>query len=146
MAARKQNNFRNTADDFQAEEESVKKKSDGRFAWVRDIKTKRITGSFLILFSLFLFLAFISHIINLWGFETDQDLLQSNWNWYSSHHPKGPANMMGYLGAWFGHLFIHRWFGVASFMILFTIFSLGTRLLFNWQLYPMAKVLRYTFF
>lgn len=148
MAGKKGNSFRNKADDFQAEEKEVRKPSGkGRFAWIKDERTRRIGGAFFILFSLFLFLSFISHIINLWGFETDQDLLQSkSWKWYSANNPKGTANMMGYFGAWFGHLFIHKWFGVSSFLILFTIFTLGTKLLFNWQMYPIFKVIRYTFF
>lgn len=148
MAKQKGNNFRNAADDFQAEEqERVKKPAAGRFAWIKDERTRRIAGAFFILFSLFLFLSFTSHIINLWGFETDQDLLQSSsWQWYSVHNPKGTANMMGFFGAWFGHLFIHKWFGISSYILLFSLFTLGTKLLFNWQMYPIGKILRYTFF
>lgn len=148
MAKQKGNSFRNAADDFQAEEkEQVKKPSGGRFGWIKDERTKRITGAFFILFSLFLFLSFTSHIINLWGFETDQDLLQSSsWQWYSTNNPKGTANMMGFFGAWFGHLFIHKWFGISSYILLFSLFTLGTKLLFNWQMYPIGKILRYTFF
>lgn len=149
MAGKKGNSFRNAADDFQAEEKEVRKPSGkgGRFAWIKDERTRRITGAFLILFSLFLFLSFVSHIINLWGFETDQDLLQgSSWQWYSTNNPKGAENMMGYLGAWFGHLFIHKWFGISSFIILFSIFTFGTKLLFNWQMYPIWKIIRYSIF
>jgi S-DNA-T family DNA segregation ATPase FtsK/SpoIIIE len=148
MAGKKSNSFRNSADDFQAEEkESKKPLKGGRMAWIKDERTLRIIGAFFILFSLFLFLSFTSHIINLWSFETDQDLLQSsNWQWYKTNNPKGSANLMGYLGAWFGHLFIHKWFGVASFIILFSVFTFGTKLLFNWQMYPIGKILRYTFF
>lgn len=148
MAGKKGNSFRNAADDFQAEEKEVRKPlQGGRFAWVRDERFRRISGAFFILFSLFLCFSFISHIINLWGFETDQDLLQSrSWKWYRTNNPKGAANMMGYLGAWFGHLFIHKWFGISSFVLLFTVFTFGTKLLFNWLLYPIGKVLRYTFF
>jgi S-DNA-T family DNA segregation ATPase FtsK/SpoIIIE len=150
MAGKKSNSFRNSSDDFQKEEEIKKKtskKNGNRFAWINDEKTHKIAGAFFILFSLFLFLSFISHIINLWSFETDQDLLQSsNWNWYKSNNPKGAANMMGYFGAWFGHLFIHKWFGVSSFILLFSVFTFGTKLLFNWQMYPVTKVLKYTFF
>jgi S-DNA-T family DNA segregation ATPase FtsK/SpoIIIE len=148
MAKQKSNSFRNAADDFQPEEKVNKKPAQGgKLSWIKDERTTKIAGAFFILFSLFLFLSFTSHIINLWGFETDQDLLQSNsWKWYKSNNPKGAANMMGYLGAWFGHLFIHKWFGISSFILLFTIFTLGTKLLFRWQMYPIFKILRYTFF
>ncbi len=148
MAKQKSNSFRNSSDDFQPEEKPAKKQaSAGKFAWIKDERTTKIAGAFFVLFSLFLFLSFTSHIINLWGFETDQDLLQSqSWGWYKSNNPKGAANMMGYIGAWFGHLFIHKWFGIASFGILFSIFTFGTKLLFNWQMYPILKILRYTFF
>jgi len=148
MAKQKSNSFRNSSDDFQPEEKVSKKPvSGGKLAWLKDERTTKITGAFFILFSLFLFLSFTSHIINLWGFETDQDLLQSNsWKWYKTNNPKGAANMMGYLGAWFGHLFIHKWFGISSFILLFSIFTFGTKLLFKWQMYPILKILRYTFF
>ena len=148
MAGKNSNSFRNSADDFQAEEKESKKPLKGaRMAWLKDERTLRIIGAFFVLFSLFLLLSFTSHIINLWSFETDQDLLQSgSWQWYKTNNPKGSANLMGYLGAWFGHLFIHKWFGVASFIILLSVFTLGTKLLFNWQMYPIGKILRYTFF
>ncbi len=148
MATKKNNSFRNAADDF-LPDEKVKKKTmpSGKFAWVQDERTHKITGAFFILFSLFLFVAFISHIVNLSSFETDQDILQSsNWKWFKANNERGASNMMGYFGAWFSHLFIHKWFGVASFILLFSIFTLGTRLLFKWQLHPMTKILRYSFF
>ena len=148
MAANKGNSFRNVTDDYQAE---AKPKTQGQraayFAWLKDVRVLRVLGATFILFSLFLLLAFTSHIINLWGFETDQDILLSGqWSWYAAHNPHGTANIMGYLGAWFAHLFIHQWFGLASFILLFSIFSLGTKWLFNWHMYPIGKTLRYTFF
>ena len=148
MAFKNKNTFRNAADDFQPEESAKKSRVKGNyFSWLKDEKTARVIGAFFVLFSLFLFMSFISHIVNLWGFETDQDLLLSNsWQWYKTNNPKGAVNMMGYLGAWFSHLFIHKWFGVASFVWLLTFFTLGTKMLFNWQLYPLLKTLRYSFF
>ena len=148
MASNKGNSFRNAADDFQPEEKiSQKPLATGKLAWLKDERTHKIMGAFFILFSLFLFVAFTSHILNLSGFETDQDILQSsNWNWYKSNNEKGASNMMGYIGAWFAHLFIHKWFGIASYILLITVFTLGTKLIFNWQFRPMTKILRYSFF
>ncbi len=148
MSSKKSNNFKNPNNDFQPEEKKKStQKAIGVINLLKDEQTQKILGAFLILFSLFLFISFVSHILNLWGFETDQDILQSDsWKWYKSNNPKGAANMMGYLGAWFGHLFIHKWFGVASFIILLSFFTFGTKLLFNWQLYEIPKMLRYTFF
>ncbi len=148
MATKKSNSFRNAADDFLPEEKEKKiPMGEGKLAWVKDERTHKILGAFFILFSLFLFVAFTSHIINLSRFETDQDILQSsNWKWFKANNERGASNMMGYIGAWFSHLFIHKWFGIASYILLFTIFTLGTRLLFKWQLHPMTKILRYSFF
>ncbi|MES2617986.1 MAG: DNA translocase FtsK [Bacteroidota bacterium] len=148
MATKKSNSFRNAADDF-TPDEKVKQKpiALSKFEWVRDERTHKILGAFFILFSLFLFAAFTSHIINLSRFETDQDILMSsNWKWFKANNERGAANMMGYLGAWFSHLFIHKWFGVSSYILLLTFFTIGTRLLFKWQVYPMTKILRYSFF
>jgi S-DNA-T family DNA segregation ATPase FtsK/SpoIIIE len=148
MASKKSNNFRNAADDFQPEPKPKKKSIQlGRWSWLKDEQTLKIMGVFFILFSLFLLLSFVSHIINLWGFETDQDILQSkSWKWYKANNVQSTANLMGYIGAWFGHLFIHKWFGIASFVLIFSFFTLGTKFLFNWQMYPLPKILRYTFF
>ncbi len=148
MATKKSNSFRNAADDFLPEEKDKQKPfGPGKLAWIKDERTHKIAGAFFILFSLFLFVAFTSHIINLSQFETDQDILQSSsWKWFKANNVRGASNMMGYFGAWFSHLFIHKWFGIASYILLFTVFTLGTRLLFNWQLHPMTKILRYSFF
>lgn len=148
MATKKGNNFRNAADDFTPEEKSGQKPfTFSKFAWIKDERTHKITGAFFILFSLFLFAAFTSHIVNLSRFETDQDILMSsNWQWFKANNPRSAGNMMGYIGAWFSHLFIHKWFGVSSYILLLTFFTIGTRLLFRWQVYPMTKILRYSFF
>src|SRR5689334_19535178 len=100
MATRKGNNFRNAADDFLPEDKEKAKSAGGKFGWIRDERTHKILGAFFILFSLFLFTAFTSHIINLSNFETDQDILQSsNWKWFAAHNERGASNMMGYNGA-----------------------------------------------
>ncbi len=148
MSSKKGNSFKSKADDFQPEAKAKNSSNSlGNYAWIKDEQTRKIVGVSLILFSLFLFAAFVSHISNLWRFETDQDILLSkSWKWYQANNPKGVSNVMGYLGAWFGHLFIHKWFGVASFIILLSVFTIGTHLMFNWRLYPIKKLVRYSFF
>ncbi|MBC7425501.1 MAG: DNA translocase FtsK 4TM domain-containing protein, partial [Bacteroidia bacterium] len=142
--AKKNNSFK-SQNDFEREESQPASVSKGKFSWLRDERTRKIIGVFMILFTLFLLLSFISFLLN--PFETDQDIVQSgSWEWLSTNHPQAISNLMGYIGAWFAHLFIHKWFGVSSFIILLTLFTIGTKALFNWQMYPMTKILRHSFF
>lgn len=104
----------------------------------------RIGGLFLLLFSVFLTFAFISHLFN-WrnDFATVSEL-----SWYELVTDKVNEvnNSMGEFGALFAYMFFHQWFGVASFLIPFCMFILGFRMFFSVSLLPLRKTFGYALF
>ena len=80
-----------------------------------------IFGSLLIIFSLLLFISFLSFFFT--G-ETDQSILSE----FGSREVKA-KNWTSKLGAWLSDLFIHRGFGIASFIFSGLIFLSGIFLL-----------------
>ncbi len=114
-------------------------------AFVRSQRLKKTLGLFFLLFSIFLLLAFISYLFTWtqddlwldgktlnWGFLTDDTLEVSN--------------MMGRVGAVLAHLFVKKWFGVASFLVPFIFFLAGVRMLTGYRLLPLRKNTWYAIF
>lgn len=120
----------------------------GRFAALTEAvfseRNVRIGGLFLLLFSVFLTFAFISHLFN-WrnDFATVSEL-----SWYELVTDKVNEvnNSMGEFGALFAYVFFHQWFGVASFLIPFCMFLLGFRMFFSVSLLPLRKTFGYSLF
>ena len=97
----------------------------------------RISGLFLILFSLFLVSAFVSHLFN---WRADYDIVRDT--------PLGKflldpslkvSNSMGKIGSLFAFVFFHHWFGIASFIIPFFIFIIAFRMFFGVTILPLKK-------
>jgi len=119
-----------------------KKKSSFIPSFLKSEAFVRVSGLFLLLFSLFLVFAFVSHLFN---WQTDYDKVKdSSFADYLADSSLRVNNTMGKAGAWFAYLFFHQWFGIASFAIPFLIFLLGFRLFFSIQLLPFGKVFLYS--
>jgi DNA segregation ATPase FtsK/SpoIIIE, S-DNA-T family len=104
----------------------------------------RVTALFLMLFSLFLAFAFVSHLFH-WEADYDKvkdapftDLLVST--------DIIVNNNMGKFGAYFAYVFFHLWFGIASFVIPLNIFILGFKSFFGITLLPLRKTFLWSFF
>ncbi len=96
---------------------------------VRDDRTRKITGLFLILISAYLFIAFTSF---LFTWQADQDKLTSGtWTEMLLDGTVEVQNWLGKIGALVSHLFIHNWFGISSFAFVLFFFLLGFRVLFG---------------
>lgn len=111
--------------------------SDGRF--------RKISGLFFILVSIYLFLAFTSYLFN-WKSE---DSIFSNrlFDWGLLFDSSLEVdNLMGRFGAITAHLFIKKWFGIASYCFVFISFVLGIRLLFRKVLFPLMKAFKRSLF
>ena len=92
---------------------------------MKDERTHKITGAFILFFAFVLFISFISYL-GTW--EDDQDkVLNTGMKlfWGTDSHV---SNLLGTLGAFLSHFFIYRGFGLASFFIPFFFFVAG----FNW--------------
>ncbi len=101
----------------------------------RDERIKTILGVFLILFSLYSFIVFISF---LFTWKTDQSF---NWSDVFSGPDVTVENWGGKFGAWLSNLFINKWFGIASLCLPFIILVSGFRLL-KIRLLPLGKLIR----
>ena len=91
------------------------------FAFLKTKQTQTIFGFFLMLFSLFLCIAFVSFFFN---WQEDQSTIHQ----LSNRAVKG-ENLLGKIGANLGHFFIHKGFGIAAFIISFQLFSTGFSIL-----------------
>lgn len=104
----------------------------------------RVTGLFLLLFSLFLVFAFVSHLFN---WQTDYDKVKdATFAEYLADSSIKVNNTMGKAGAWFAYLFFHQWFGIASFAIPFLTFLVGFRMFFSISLLPFGRTFLYSLF
>lgn len=115
-------------------------KLSGLYSKVDKRKAKSISGSILLLFSIYLFISFTSY---LFTWKSDQNLIlqTSFFDFMFSDTNVEVSNWLGKFGAWISHLFIYKWFGIASFAFSFLCFVTGTRLLLNIRLLPLRKTL-----
>lgn len=101
------------------------KKSFNFVEFIKDKRTHNVLGVFLILLSVYLLFAFISYL-KTW--QADDNLVSGGlWNSLSSETPA--ENSMGKLAAWFGYVFLKKWFGLGSFLLLLSIANTGIRAL-----------------
>ncbi|WP_369049235.1 DNA translocase FtsK 4TM domain-containing protein [Tenacibaculum sp. UWU-22] len=107
----------------------------------KDRQTQTVLGSFLILFALFLLVAFISFFFS---WQEDQSALTQ----FTDQTIKS-KNLLGKIGAELSHFFIYDGFGIAAFIIPFLLFLTGLHWLlpskinkliskWNWSLLAMV--------
>ncbi|PKR80272.1 cell division protein FtsK [Brumimicrobium salinarum] len=101
-------------------------------------KAKSISGSIMLLLSIYLFIAFTSY---LFSWQEDQNLIVSTsfFDFIFNSEDVEVKNWLGKFGAWTAHLFMYRWFGIASFAFSFLLMITGVRLLLNVRILPLRK-------
>ena len=87
------------------------------FAFLKTRQTQNILGLFLILFSVFLCIAFISFFFN---WQADQSTLN-----HLTDKTVKSNNLLGKIGANLSHFFIYKGFGIAAFFIVYQVFVTG---------------------
>ncbi|AUC84158.1 cell division protein FtsK [Polaribacter sp. ALD11] len=102
------------------------KKKPTIFAFLKTKQAQTIFGIFLMLFSLFLCIAFISFFFN---WQEDQSTLHQLTN-----RAVKSNNLLGKIGANLSHFFIYKGFGIAAFTISFQLFLTGLNVLFQSKL------------
>ena len=113
------------------------------FSFLKTRQNQTIAGLFLILFSFFLCIAFISFFFN---WQDDQSTLN-----HITDKTVRSKNLLGKIGANLSHFFIYKGFGIAAFLISFQIFITGFYILikrkfsnivisWNWGLLSMLWV------
>ena len=113
------------------------------FDFIHNERFQKIAGTFLLfVFAPYLLLAFTSF---LFTWEVDQDKVLGSWfDLFTSEIQV--SNWLGKLGAVVSHQFIHRWFGVSSFIFVGLTFLLGAKILFKTSLVPLRRTFKYSFF
>ena len=109
--------------------EKVAEKPERKRSFLAFLKTKQtqtIFGFFLMLFSLFLCIAFVSFFFN---WQEDQSTIHQ-----LSNRAIKSKNLLGKIGANLGHFFIYKGFGVAAFIVSFQLFSTGFSILLKRKL------------
>lgn len=76
-----------------------------------------IIGVLLILIAVSLLISFTSY---LWNWQADQSVISSFWN-----KDIEVNNLLGKVGANLGHIFLYKWFGIASFVFVYLIGKAG---------------------
>ena len=136
-------NTHSTKNTFKSDIKESKKKRKVKFSFPPENRerVKKIVGLTFLTFSIFLLYAFTSFLFN-WKF--DQDLvkdLQSLVLSFKELKPGLAENGTGLIGAYFSHLFMARWFGVASYFFIFIFFIVGFKLFFDFALVPIRKTI-----
>ncbi len=110
---------------------------------LQDERTHKIFGLFLILISVFFLIAFTSFFFT---WKNDQSLVTGSWFDLMRFSDKSVDNWLGKIGAIVSHQFMHTWFGVSSFVFVLISFLTGFRILFQVDLLPVKKTLKYSLF
>lgn len=111
---------------------TLSEKINNFFAFARDDRFQKIVGLSLLLISVYTAIAFTSFIFT-WQADQDKvlgnlfaaDVVVNNW--------------LGKFGALIAHVFIHKWFGVASYIFSFVALITGIRITFNVELLNLKK-------
>ena len=110
------------------------------------LKDKRLhlaVGSFLMLFSFCLVIAFISY---LFAIDNDQSVVESLFDDSLKESGKEIRNWLGLTGAVISYYFVYKWFGVASFLFIPLMFFAGYRIVFGQHLVPFRRAVVLTTF
>jgi S-DNA-T family DNA segregation ATPase FtsK/SpoIIIE len=133
--------------DFEQEVEETKPeppKGKGKLRFILDERLHKIFGLLLTLFSIYTAIAIGSFLVT---WESDQSMvLNMGWDMFTQLDPDAAENVLGKIGAWVGYSFVYKGFGIGSLLIALSLFAIGVRLLTQFEILPVWKTLRYSFF
>ena len=107
---------------------------------IQDERTRKITGSILLLFGLLLFVAFTSY---LFTWDEDQSKVISEGTKLFWGTETEVNNMMGTFGAYISHFFIYKGFGIASYLFCSFFFVTGINIFFSKKVFSIFRNLKY---
>ncbi len=119
------------------------KKRSFRLNFFKDKRFHLTAGLFLIIVSLFLFIAFVSYIFT--G-KADQSVVEAFINTWSRVPGAETSNWLKLFGALTAHYFIFRWFGIAAFLLPPFFFIVGNYIMFGKQLLPIGRTFIFVLF
>lgn len=118
---------------------SVGQKIGGFFAFANDERFQKIFGLTLLLSSVYLAMAFTSFM-----FTWQNDYSAVTGNLFSPEIKV--ENWLGKAGALLAHIFIYKWFGLASYIFPILFFVMGIKILFNVEKINLNKGYAHGFF
>lgn len=133
------------ASDTSKKEKQSSKRKKPRFqlpklpAQLTDERVRKITGVFLLITAVFLFLSGISFLVTA---RNDLLLIEHDPSLGADGTVETYKNMLGRLGAHAGYMLLHNGFGIAGLTIPFILFLVGARIAFRKTLLPLAKSIR----
>ncbi len=118
---------------------SFSEKIDNLFAFARNERFQKIVGLSLLLIAIYSAIAFTSFLFT-WQADQDKvmgdlfaaDVVVNNW--------------LGKFGALLSHVFMHKWFGISSYIFSFLAMLTGLRITFNIDLLNLKKAYINCFF
>ncbi len=111
------------------------------FGFLFNEKFHKLLGFFLILISIYLFIAFVSFFYT--GL-VDFDKV-ANVNVFELNSSPDIQNWTGFLGAYLAKFFINDSLGIASFIFILNAFFIGFYLLFKISIFAIGRMLRHSF-
>lgn len=110
---------------------SSKSKSRFSFGFFKDPRFSLALGFFLLITSLYLFIAFVSY---LFTGKADQSVILGFFDTSLAESGEEVDNWLGLYGAITSHFLIHQWLGISAFFIPPLLFLLGFKLVFKREL------------
>jgi len=107
-------------------------------------KTLRVIGLFILLFACYLTIAFTSF---LFSWQEDQSIIRDQ-AWYKILFDPSIKvdNYLGKFGAIISNKLMYKWFGLGAFLLVFDLVILGFRVGFKLELIPLGKTIRHSIF
>ncbi len=136
----KSNSFREQKKKTTPKKKKRKIKSFRPFGFLKSDKFQKVFGFFLVLISIYLFIAFISFFYTGW---IDFDKVASATFFKLNSNPE-IQNWTGFTGAYLSKVLINDTLGISSFIIVFNLFIYGFYLLFNVKMLPLSRMFRHS--
>lgn len=111
--------------------------------WLTDQRSTLTLGVFMMLTGLGLFVAFVSYLLS--G-NADQSVVDAGLDVPVRTNGAEAKNWLGLLGAYVGHVFIFRWFGIGALGLPLIVFLSGYKLAIGKELIPLARTTKATLF
>jgi S-DNA-T family DNA segregation ATPase FtsK/SpoIIIE len=107
---------------------------------VRDERTQKVIGVFILGLSFFLLVAFISYMFT---WQEDQDKIFAHGLSILAPNSFPITNVLGAFGAFVSHFFFFKGFGIASFLFCAFLFVVGVNLFFVERVFSIPRHLKY---
>jgi DNA segregation ATPase FtsK/SpoIIIE, S-DNA-T family len=135
----------NTFKKPEKEKKSKSSKSKSRFSFdfFKDPRFILALGFFLLITSIYLFVAFLSY---LFTGKADQSVIQALFDTSLTDSGREVDNWLGLYGAVTSHFLIYQWLGISAFFIPPLLFLLGFKLVFKRELVSLFSVFIFSVF